>query len=241
MKIKKHILIPLMVLLLFGSMDAMAAIEQAIQVKGKVVDNIGEPVIGANVVVKGTTTGVITSIDGSFAIDAVKGSTIVVSFIGYLSQEVKVTGNFLNITLENNTELLDEVVVVGYGVQKKANLTGAIATVGAKELEDRPVTNAAAALQGKVANLNISNGDGGPGKKASFNIRGYAGLDATYSPLVIIDGVTGYFDDLNPNDIETLTVLKDAAASAIYGAQAAYGVILVTTKSGKKNEKTVIN
>ena len=194
MKIKKHILIPLMVLLLFGSMDAMAAIEQAIQVKGKVVDNIGEPVIGANVVVKGTTTGVITSIDGSFAIDAVKGSTIVVSFIGYLSQEVKVTGNFLNITLENNTELLDEVVVVGYGVQKKANLTGAIATV-----------------------------------------------DATYSPLVIIDGVTGYFDDLNPNDIETLTVLKDAAASAIYGAQAAYGVILVTTKSGKKNEKTVIN
>ena len=241
MKIKKHILIPLMVLLLFGSMDAMAAIEQAIQVKGKVVDNIGEPVIGANVVVKGTTTGVITSIDGSFAIDAVKGSTIVVSFIGYLSQEVKVTGNFLNITLENNTELLDEVVVVGYGVQKKANLTGAIATVGAKELEDRPVTNAAAALQGKVANLNISNGDGGPGKKASFNIRGYAGLDATYSPLVIIDGVTGYLDDLNPNDIETLTVLKDAAASAIYGAQAAYGVILVTTKSGKKNEKTVIN
>ena len=241
MKIKKHILIPLMVLLLLGSMDAMAAIEQAIQVKGKVVDNIGEPVIGANVVVKGTTTGVITSIDGSFAIDAVKGSTIVVSFIGYLSQEVKVTGNFLNITLENNTELLDEVVVVGYGVQKKANLTGAIATVGAKELEDRPVTNAAAALQGKVANLNISNGDGGPGKKASFNIRGYAGLDATYSPLVIIDGVTGYFDDLNPNDIETLTVLKDAAASAIYGAQAAYGVILVTTKSGKKNEKTVIN
>lgn len=241
MKIKKHILIPLMVLLLFGSMDAMAAIEQAIQVKGKVVDNIGEPVIGANVVVKGTTTGVITSIDGSFAIDAVKGSTIVVSFIGYLSQEVKVTGNFLNITLENNTELLDEVVVVGYGVQKKANLTGAIATVGAKELEDRPVTNAAAALQGKVANLNISNGDGGPGKKALFNIRGYAGLDATYSPLVIIDGVTGYFDDLNPNDIETLTVLKDAAASAIYGAQAAYGVILVTTKSGKKNEKTVIN
>ena len=216
-----------MVLLLFGSMDAMAAIEQAIQVKGKVVDNIGEPVIGANVVVKGTTTGVITSIDGSFAIDAVKGSTIVVSFIGYLSQEVKVTGNFLNITLENNTELLDEVVVVGYGVQKKANLTGAIATVGAKELEDRPVTNAAAALQGKVANLNISNGDGGPGKKASFNIRGYAGLDATYSPLVIIDGVTGYFDDLNPNDIETLTVLKDAAASAIYGAQAAYGVILL--------------
>ena len=107
MKIKKHILIPLMVLLLFGSMDAMAAIEQAIQVKGMVVDNIGEPVIGANVVVKGTTTGVITSIDGSFAIDAVKGSTIVVSFIGYLSQEVKVTGNFLNITLENNTELND--------------------------------------------------------------------------------------------------------------------------------------
>jgi len=159
------------------------------------------------VVVPFTTT--LAPITGS----PILSTTLVVSFIGYLSQEVKVTGNFLNITLENNTELLDEVVVVGYGVQKKANLTGAIATVGAKELEDRPVTNAAAALQGKVANLNISNGDGGPGKKASFNIRGYAGLDATYSPLVIIDGVTGYFDDLNPNDIETLTVLKDAAAS----------------------------
>ena len=217
----------------------MAAIEQAIQVKGKVVDNIGEPVIGANVVVKGTTTGVITSIDGSFAIDAVKGSTIVVSFIGYLSQEVKVTGNFLNITLENNTELLDEVVVVGYGVQKKANLTGAIATVGAKELEDRPVTNAAAALQGKVANLNISNGDGGPGKKASFNIRGYAGLDATYSPLVIIDGVTGYFDDLNPNDIETIDILKDASAAAIYGSDASGGVILITTKRGKTGKPDI--
>lgn len=241
MKLKKHILIPLMVLLLLGSMDAMSAIEQAIQVKGKVVDNVGEAVIGANIIVKGTSIGTLSDIEGNFAIDAIKGSTIVVSFIGYTSQEVKVAGGFLTIRLENNMEMLDEVVVVGYGVQKKANLTGAIATVGAKELEDRPVTNVAAALQGKIANLNISNSDGGPGKKATFNIRGYAGLGEAYNPLVIIDGVTGYFDDLNPSDIETLTVLKDAAASAIYGAQAAYGVILVTTKSGKKKEKPSIS
>lgn len=215
--------------------------DRMIPIVGTVVDDRGEPVIGANVSVKGTTIGTITDASGKFTLDVPGGSSLLVSYIGYLSQEI-VVGNksAFDIVLVEDSQNLEEVVVVGYGVQKKANLTGAVATVGAKELEDRPVTNAAQALQGKIANLNIYNSNGGPGSKASFNIRGYAGLGETYSPLVIIDGVTGYFDDLNPNDIETLTVLKDAAASAIYGAQAAYGVILITTKSGKKNEKTVI-
>lgn len=211
-------------------------------VSGRVKDANGEPVIGANVAVKGQSIGTVTDMDGQFSIEASVGEVLQVTYIGYVSQEVRVgEDKVVDVTLREDNEVLDEVVVVGYGTQKKQNLTGAIATVGAQELEDRPVTNAAAALQGKVANLNISNSDGGPGKKASFNIRGYAGLGTYYSPLVIIDGVTGYFDDLNPNDIETLTVLKDAAASAIYGAQAAYGVILVTTKSGKKNEKPTIS
>lgn len=227
-------------MVLFNSLYIIAAIEQTIQVKGQIVDTNGDPIVGANILVKGTNTGVISDIDGNFNLSANHGATLQVSFIGYKSKEVEVSTSYLKVILENDTKVLDEIVVVGYGVQKKENLTGAIATVGAKEFEDRPVTNAAAALQGKIANLNISNGDGGPGKKASFNIRGYSGLGSTNSPLVIIDGVTGYFDDLNPNDIETLTVLKDAAASAIYGAQAAYGVVLVTTKSGKKNEKPTI-
>lgn len=239
MNSKRHILITL-ITVLFNSLYIMAAIEQNIEVKGQVVDTNGDPIIGANILVKGTNNGVISDIDGNFNLSTNHGATLQVSFIGYKSKEVEVSTSYLKVILENDTKILDEIVVVGYGVQKKENLTGAIATVGAKELEDRPVTNAAAALQGKIANLNISNGDGGPGKKASFNIRGYSGLGSTNSPLVIIDGVTGYLDDLNPNDIETLTVLKDAAASAIYGAQAAYGVVLVTTKSGKKNEKPTI-
>lgn len=213
------------------------------KLSGTVTDEKGEPVVGANVVEKGTTNGTVTDGNGFFTIDLKQEtSLLIVSYIGYLQQEV-VPGkkNQLTIRLLEDTQNLEEVVVVGYGTQKRENLTGAVASISAKEIESRPVTNAAQTLQGKIANLNVYSGDGAPGKKASFNIRGYAGLGASYTPLVIIDGVTGYFDDLNPNDIETVTVLKDAAASAIYGAQAAYGVILVTTKSGKKNEKPVIS
>ncbi|WP_234367834.1 TonB-dependent receptor [Parabacteroides pacaensis] len=217
-------------------------VEKNLLVEGFVSDKSGEPVIGANVSVKGTTTGASTDINGKFTLTVPENSILLISYIGYLSQEIEVHDkSVFHIVLQEDTRNLEEVVVVGYGVQKKANLTGAVATVGAKELEDRPITNAAQALQGKIANFNVYNSDGRPGSKASFNIRGYAGLGTTYSPLVIIDGVTGYFEDLNPNDIETFTVLKDAAASAIYGAQAAYGVILITTKSGKKNEKPVIS
>jgi TonB-linked SusC/RagA family outer membrane protein len=212
-------------------------------VTGTVKDGNGQPIAGAIVTVKElTTAGVTTGEDGSFSLSVPDNATLVIAIIGYQTKEVVVgTQTTIEVVLDESTELLNELVVVGFGTQKRVNLTGAVATVGAKEFESRPVSNAATALQGKIANLNVSNSDGGVGKKASFNIRGYSGLGTTYSPLVVIDGVPGNFDYINPNDIETLTVLKDAAASAIYGSQAAYGVILVTTKNGKRNEKPSIN
>jgi len=217
-------------------------VDQEKKITGTITDEQGEPIIGANVLEKGTTIGVITDFNGNFSLQVSNKATLIISYIGYTTKEISVENNTsFTIQLDEDTQNLDEVIVVGYGTQKRANLTGAVATISAKELEDRPVTNAAQALQGKIANLNVINSSGKPGDKATFNIRGYAGLGESYTPLIIVDGVTGYFDDLNPNDIETITVLKDAAASAIYGAQAAYGVILVTTKSGTKNEKPVIS
>jgi TonB-linked SusC/RagA family outer membrane protein len=220
------------------------------QITGTVTDERGDPVIGANVIEKGTTNGVITDIDGKFTLSVSADAVLEITYIGYLAQSIPIRNqSAFPITLREDTQALEEVVVIGFGTQKRVNLTGAVATVAAKEFENRPITNAAAALQGKIANLNIYNSDGGVGKKASFNVRGYAGLGTgndigngtSYSPLVIIDGVPGNFDNINPNDIENLTVLKDAAASAIYGSQAAYGVILVTTKSGMRNEKPSVN
>jgi TonB-linked SusC/RagA family outer membrane protein len=217
--------------------------QNKIRITGTVIDRTGEPVIGANVVEKGAAAnGTTTDGEGTFSLNVSQGATLTVSYIGYVTQEIAVGNRTqLQVTLLEDTQALDEVVVVGFGTQKKVNLTGAVVTVGAKEFESRPVISAAAALQGKIANLNTYNSDGGIGKKASFNIRGYSGLGTTYTPLVIIDGVPGNFDYINPNDIESLTVLKDAASSAIYGSQAAYGVILVTTKNGKRNEKPSIN
>jgi TonB-linked SusC/RagA family outer membrane protein len=215
-------------------------------VTGTVVDAAGEPIIGANVIEKGAAAnGTVTDANGNFSLNVAENAILKVSYIGYITQEIsRLSGVWSKpfiITLLDDMWALEEVVVVGFGTQKRVNLTGAVATVGAKEFESRPVTNAAAALQGKIANLNTSSSDGGISKKATFNIRGYSGLGTTYAPLVIIDGVPGNFDYINPNDIETFTVLKDAAASAIYGSQAAYGVILVTTKHGKRNEKPSIN
>ncbi|MDR2148036.1 MAG: TonB-dependent receptor [Tannerella sp.] len=215
------------------------------RISGKVSDASGEAIIGASVIERGTSNGVATDVGGNFSLNVGENAVLRISYLGYITQEVAVGNQTqINVTLNEDTQSLDEVVVVGYGTQKKVNLTGAIATVGSREFENRPITNAADALQGKVANLNVYNSDGGPGSTADFNIRGYAGKSgaggATYTPLIIVDGVTGYFDDLNPNDIEAVTVLKDAASSAIYGAQAAYGVILVTTKSGKRNQKATI-
>lgn len=209
--------------------------------KGVVKDNQGETVIGASVVVKGSTNGTITGLDGDFTLDNVKrGDVIQISYIGYVSQEVVWQGTPLNITLKEDSQTLEEVVVVGFGSQKKANLTGSVSQVKMDDvLGERPVTNVKNALQGSMPGLMVSGG-ASPGEAKSFNIRGTVSINGM-NPLVLIDNVEGDIDLLNPEDIESVTVLKDAASSAIYGARAATGVILITTKKAKKGEKFNLN
>ena len=209
--------------------------------KGVVKDNQGETVIGASVVVKGSTNGTITDLDGDFTLNNVKrGDVIQISYIGYVSQEVVWQGTPLNITLKEDSHTLEEVVVVGFGSQKKANLTGSVSQVKMDDvLGERPVTNVKNALQGSMPGLMVSGG-ASPGEAKSFNIRGTVSINGM-NPLVLIDNVEGDIDLLNPEDIESVTVLKDAASSAIYGARAAAGVILITTKKAKKGEKFNLN
>jgi len=216
--------------------------QQANKVTGIVKDTNGEPIIGANVTVKGQSIGTITDIDGRFVLDAPKDAVLQITYIGYVSQEVKVSGNKeLNVVLKEDTETLDEVVVVGFGTQKKVNLTGAVGLATAKELESRPVTSATQALQGLVPGLQISTSTGELDKTADISIRGTGtiGEGSSGAPLILIDGMEGDLNTVNPQDIENISVLKDAAASSIYGSRAPFGVILVTTKSGKKGKTSV--
>ena len=222
--------------------DAVQVVAQTGKtVKGVVTDNFG-PVPGANVLVKGTTNGVITDIDGNFTLTNVpEGAVLQVSFIGYVTQEIKVAGQTtFNVKLSEDAKALEEVVVVGYGSQKKVNLTGAVGQIDSKVLESRPITSTASALQGTIPNLQITNTSGEPGQAASLNVRGTTSINGG-SPLVLVDGVEMSLDLVNPNDIANVTVLKDAAASAIYGVRAAFGVVLVTTKSPQKAEKVTVN
>lgn len=211
-------------------------------VKGTVVDATGLPLPGVSVVIKGTTNGTITDIDGNYSLSVDgKEAVIVYSFIGFVNQEVLVGDrNTLNITLEEEVTGLDEVVVVGYGAQKKANLTGSVSTVDfSKQAESRPVTNVSTALSGLTSGVTVRQGVGKPGEDgASIRIRGLGTLNDN-SPLVIVDGMEGVLDAVNPDDIESISILKDAASSAIYGSRAANGVILVTTKKGKKDATTI--
>lgn len=220
------------------------AMSQSLSVTGSVTDkNNQEPIIGASVLVEGTTNGTITNADGEFTLSGVpSGGTIVVSYIGYTTQRIAVNGKTrLTIALAEDTEMLDEVVVVGYGVQKKVNLTGSVSAVKGDALERRPVADATQSLQGLVPGLMVSNsGTGRPGSSGTLTLRGQGNLDNTANPYILVDGVEMNLSDVNPNDIESISVLKDAAASAIYGARAAYGVILVTTKKGEDG-KTRIN
>ena len=223
-------------------MLSSAVSQQTGTCKGVVKDATGEPVIGASVVVKGSTNGTITSVDGDFTLSNVaKGDIIQVSYIGYVTQEIKFNGQPINVTLKEDTEMLDEVVVVGYGVQKKANLTGSVASINAEALESRAVASVSAALAGTMPGVTSIQTSGAPGAQTgSITIRGKNSINAA-SPLVIVDGVPGSMNNIDPQDIESLSVLKDAASSAIYGVQAANGVILITTKKGKKGSKAKIN
>ncbi len=217
--------------------------QNAITVKGVVNDAMG-PVIGASVVEKGTTNGVITGLDGDFSLTVASNATLEISFVGYKTQEVPVAGKTsFEITLEEDNEMLDEVVVVGFATQKKVNLTGSVGTATAKDLEARPVANAVQALQGVIPGLNIStSGNGGElNATKSINVRGTGtvGGDSSGSPLILIDGMEGDLNSINPQDIENISVLKDAAASSIYGSRAPFGVVLVTTKSGKEGRAQI--
>lgn len=211
--------------------------------KGVVKDSSGEPIIGASVVVKGTSNGVITDIDGNFSLSNVeRGTTIQISFVGYQTQEIVWNGTPLTVTLKDDNQLLDEVVVVGFGTQKKVNLTGSVSTMNSEELTARPVTTVAQAMQGMVAGMNFSYSNGGRlDSNLNFDIHGTGtiGDGSNASPLVLIDGAEGNLNAINPADIENISVLKDASASSIYGSRAAFGVVLVTTKKGKAGKTSV--
>lgn len=221
----------------------LAVQQQDQKLKGQVIDaTTGEPVIGVNVLVKGTTNGTITDIDGKYELNAPAGAILQISFIGYKTVEIAATTQRTNIKLHEDTETLDEVVVVGYGVQKKESLTGAMSTLKENRLKDVTTPTVENMLNGKVSGVYVAPGSGQPGSNGAVQIRGRATLSGSTSPLWVIDGVIVGEDPgvLNPSDIENMTILKDAASTAIYGSQGANGVIIVTTKMGK-SEKMKIN
>ena len=227
--------------IVLGKQTMAAAPQQSSTIRGKVIDTNGDPVIGANIVEKGTTNGTTTDVEGNFSINAKSGSTLVITFIGYVREEVKANaGRRMEIILQEDSETLEEVVVVGYGTMKKADLTGSVATVGSEVIEDRPLTNLGAGLQGAIANLNISSSNGAPGTGSTFNIRGTTNLSGG-GPLVLVDGIEMDPNLINPQDVKDVTVLKDAASASIYGARAAFGVILITTKTGFVSQKPVVS
>ena len=238
-----------LLLSMVGFLLSVHAFAQSITVKGVVIDNTGLGVIGANIQVKGTKNGTITDLDGNFTIQANKGDIIAVSFIGYKTQE-QPASELMKFVLQDETELLDEVVVIGYGVAKKNDLTGSVTAIKPDEMNKGLVTNAQDLMQGKIAGVNVTSGGGTPGGGATIRIRGGSSLNASNDPLVVIDGlamdnqgVKGLANPLsmvNPADIETFTVLKDASATAIYGSRGSNGVIIITTKKGRSGSKPTI-
>lgn len=212
------------------------------KVTGTVVDASGEPIIGASVMVKGTSTGTVTDFDGNFTLDAPQNATLVISYVGYRTQNLAVDGKSqFNVTLDEDKQLLDEVVVVGYGVQRKSDVTGALTRVGEKELNSKPVNNAFEALQGKAAGVDITTSER-PGTVGGIMIRGQRSIHAGKGPLYVVDGVplqSGGIEALNPRDIESIDILKDASSTAIYGSRGANGVVLVTTKRGQEGKTQV--
>ena len=226
-----------------GMLISAQAYGQALTIKGVVKDKAGEPVIGANVLVKGTTNGTITDFDGNFVLNADKNDIIAISFIGYQTQELPASA-LMNVVLSDDSQLLQDVVIIGYGTVKKDDLTGSVATVKADQINKGVATSPSDLLRGKSAGVVITQGSGQPGAASTIRIRGGSSLSATNDPLIVIDGlpvsnesISGMGDPLasiNPGDIESFTVLKDASATAIYGSRASNGVIVITTKKGSK-------
>lgn len=222
--------------------DALAEAQQSkVTVKGVVKDSAGEPIIGASVFEKGVTSnGTITDFDGNFTISVNSGATLVVSSIGYVTVEVN-AGNAASIVLEEDSELLQDVVVIGYGTQKKGDVTSAITSVKSDDFIKGDIKDAGDLIKGKVAGLSITNNSGDPNATSSIRLRGVISLTGTNTPLVLIDGLEGDLDTVAPEDIESIDVLKDASAAAIYGTRGAAGVIIITTKGGKRNETVSVN
>ncbi|MBQ1647518.1 MAG: TonB-dependent receptor plug domain-containing protein, partial [Bacteroidales bacterium] len=211
-------------------------------VSGKVIDATGQPVPGVGVVVDGTTNGTMTAMDGSWSLRIPSGDAVLnFSSLGYVTQSVKVGAgqSTVNVTMEEDNMVLEETIVVGYGTQKKVNLTGAVTAVESKELENRASHNLTNMLQGQVPGLNITTSKGQPGAAGSLNIRGYTSINGG-DPLVLVDGVESDMSMVNPNDVESISVIKDASAAAVYGTRGAWGVILITTKSGKDEEGNAV-
>lgn len=215
--------------------------QSEVTVKGTVVDDAGEPVIGATIMEKGTRNGTVTDIDGNYVIKVKRNAQLAISYLGYATQVVPAGTS--KVVLKSNDTKLNEVVVVGFGTQKKVNLTGAVTAVSGEELDSRPVSNATQALQGMVAGLQITQAAGSLDDTPSLNVRGTTtiGQGSSGSPLVLIDGMEGDINTINPQDIASVSVLKDAAASSIYGSRAPFGVILITTKTGGKRDKVSVN
>lgn len=222
-------------LLLLLCLIPLCCIAQNITVKGIVKDNLGESVIGANVTEKGTTNGMITDLDGNFSLTVQKNATLVISYIGYVTQEIAIKGNTnLNIILKEDSKALEEVVVIGYGTARKSDVTGSIASVGGDKLQEMPSTNITYALQNRVAGVDMTQTSSQPGATMQIRIRGTRSLTASNDPLVVLDGIPfmGNLSDINPGDIKSMDILKDASSTAIYGSRGANGVILITTNRG---------
>ncbi|MCH5345466.1 MAG: TonB-dependent receptor [Muribaculaceae bacterium] len=231
-----------LIALCLGLLISFSISAQNITVKGTVLDQEGEPITGASVIAVGTTQGVATDIDGNFTLSVPSNGKIKVSYIGYKPQEIPVNGkSTINVTLQEDTNVLDEVVAIGYATVKRRDLTGATSSVGSKELLKVPATTAAQALQGKAAGVNITTNSGAPGAGNQITIRGGMSITQSTEPLYIVDGfeMANALDHINVNDIESIDVLKDASATAIYGARGSNGIILITTKSGQKGKTSV--
>ena len=215
---------------------------QNITVNGTVLDELGEPLIGATVMQKGTKNGTATDYDGKFTINVPSNSTLVVSYIGYSPLDIKVNGQTnIDVKMEGNSNVLDEVVAIGYGTVKKRDLTGAVSSVSGNELAKVPVTTAAQALAGKAPGLNITQQNGAPGAGMNVTVRGGASITQGTEPLYIVDGfeMSNALQNIDINDIESIDVLKDASATAIYGARGSNGIIVITTKSAQKGKTKV--
>lgn len=247
---KKSLRLKALLTLLVGLFLSIGAFAQQIAVKGHVKDTTGEPVIGANVLVKGTTNGTITNFDGNFMLNVPKDAILSVSFVGYKSAEVKAASTVM-VTLEDDSQVLDAVVVIGYGSVKKNDMTGSVTAIKPDKLNKGLITNAQDMMTGKIAGVSVISKGGAPGEGATIRIRGGSSLTAENDPLIVIDGlamdnkgVKGLANPLsmvNPNDIESFTVLKDASATAIYGSRASNGVIIITTKKGQAGARPTIS